>query len=264
MIRALWTASSGMYAQQLNVDTIANNLSNVNTAGFKKNRVDFQELFYETLRPAANAGGEEQAAPGNIYVGYGVRAAATAKLFSQGPLQPTDNPLDLAIEGDGFFQVTLGDGTVAYTRSGVFKLSGDGRIVTSDGYYLQYDGEGLPENATEISIGEDGRITATVEGEAEGQEMGQILLVRFVNPAGLEAMGRGLFRETQASGPAAEATEPGTGGCGTIQQGVIEMSNVQIVEEMVNLIVAQRAYEINAKSIQTSDELLSLANNLRR
>lgn len=264
MIRALWTASSGMYAQQLNVDTIANNLSNVNTAGFKKNRLDFQELFYETLRSSANNAGEGQAVPGNIYVGYGVRAAATQKIFSQGPLQPTNNPLDLAIEGDGFFQITLNDGTIGYTRAGAFKLSGDGRIVTADGYYLQYEGEGLPENATDISIGEDGHILVNVEGEAEAQEMGQIMLVRFVNPAGLEAIGRGVFRETQASGPAGEAAAPGTGGCGAIQQGVIEMSNVQIVEEMVNLIVAQRAYEINAKSIQTSDELLSLANNLRR
>jgi len=264
MIRALWTASSGMYAQQLNVDTIANNLANVSTSGFKKNRVDFQELFYETLRATANNTAEDQAAAGNIYVGYGVRTTATQKLFFQGPLEPTDNPLDLAIEGDGFFQITLRDGTVGYTRDGAFKLSGDGRIVTSEGYYLQYDGEGLPENATDIDIGEDGRIMVTVDGEEEAQEMGQIMLVRFVNPAGLEAIGRGIYKVTQASGPAGEATAPGSGGCGTIQQGCIEMSNVQIVEEMVKLIVAQRAYEINSKSIQTSDELLSLANNLRR
>lgn len=259
MMRALWTASTGMLAQQLNIDVIANNLSNVNTAGFKKSRVEFQDLIYETLRGAAPApyGGY---VPTNLAVGHGVRPAATQRLFSAGNLQPTQNPLDVAIEGDGFFVVELPDGSVAYTRDGSFKINGDGDLVTSDGY-LVLPGINIPPGATDLAIAPDGTISYKLDGETVTGD--QITLARFPNPAGLEAIGRNLFRDTGAAGYVEDGLIPGEG-CGTLTGGYLEMSNVQVVEEMVNMITAQRAYEINAKAITAADEMLGVANNLRR
>ncbi len=264
MIRALWTAASGMLSQQLNVDVIANNLSNVNTAGFKKSRVEFQELMYETIRLPGREATRETEIPSGVEVGHGVRVAATQRLHSQGNLQQTNNPLDLAIEGEGFFRLEMPDGTYTYTRDGGFKLSSERELVNSQGYKLSVEGGGqIPDNALEISIAPDGTITALVPGAQAPEEVGRVVLVRFVNPAGLESLGQNLYRETVSSGEA--TTGEGTqSGVGRIMQGYLEMSNVQVVEEMVNLIVAQRAYEINSKAIQTSDEMLALANNLRR
>ena len=262
MIRALWSAASGMLAQELNIDTISNNLANVNTTGFKRSRVDFQDLMYQSFRTAgAMAAGGTQI-PTGIQVGHGSRPVATQKIFSQGDFMQTEAPLDMVIEGDGFFPVLLGDGTIAYTRAGAFKQDGQGRVVTSDGYLLQ-PGITIPASATDISISSDGTVEITLPNANAPQQVGVIQLAKFANPAGLESIGRNLFAETTASG-AAIMGNPGSNGFGTIAQGVLEMSNVKLVEEMVNLIVAQRAYEISSKSIQAADEMLGIANNIRR
>lgn len=262
MMRSLWTAGSGMVAQQFNVDTIANNLANVNTAGFKKSRVDFQDLLYQTLRFGGTPVTAGARLPTGIELGHGVRPVAIQRIFSQGTVRQTDNPLDLLIEGEGFFSVLLPDGTVAYTRDGSFKKDGEGRIVTSDGFLLQPEIL-IPEDAVAISIGADGTVAVQRPGETEPEEVGVIELARFVNPAGLRAHGRNLFLPTAASGPAVEG-RPGEPGFGSLAQGYLELSNVQVVEEMISMIVAQRAYEVNAKAIQASDEMLQAANNLRR
>jgi len=259
MMRALWTAGSGMRGQQLNIDVIAHNLANVNTTGFKKSRVEFQDLIYETMRgTGTRQGGLSQ--PVGIQVGHGVRPAATQRLFSPGSLQETGNPLDLAIEGTGFFEVLLPNGSTAYTRDGSFKLDADGYLVTSDGYLLLPE-VAVPPEAREINIGPEGMVSYELDGERE--EGDQLTLVTFSNPAGLEAMGRNLYRDTGATGVLETGLIPGED-CGTLAPGYLELSNVQVVEEMVNMIVAQRAYETSAKAIQASDEMLSLANNLRR
>lgn len=260
MIRALWTASTAMLAQQLNIDVISNNLANVNTAGFKKSRLEFQDLLYETIRGASPTalGGYT---PVDLAVGHGVRPAATQRLFSVGNLQPTENPLDVAIDGEGFFVVQLADGTQAYTRDGSFKLNADGDLVTTDGYLVE-PGINIPPGATEIAIAPDGTVTYKDEN-GDMQEAGQITLARFPNPAGLEALGRNLFRATPAAGYVEDGLIPGEG-CGALSSGYLEMSNVQVVEEMVNMITAQRAYEISAKAITAADEMLGVANNLRR
>ena len=262
MIRALWTAASGMEAQQLNVDVIANNLANVNTVGFKKSRVDFQDVMYQTLRTAGSPSARGVQVPTGTQVGLGTRPVATQKMFSQGDFTQTGNPLDMVIEGDGFFQVQRPDGTIAYTRDGSLKLDSQGRLVNSDGYVLQPELV-IPSGATAISIGSDGTVSVTMPGQAQPQEVGQIQIARFVNPAGLSSAGRNLFLQTAASREPETGT-PGLNGFGTIAQHFVEMSNVKVVEEMVNMIVAQRAYEINSKSIQTADQMLDLANNLRR
>lgn len=262
MMRSLYTAGSGMIAQQLNIDTIANNLANVNTNGFKRNRVDFQDLLYQTMRAAGAQVIQGSNVPVGIQVGQGVRPVATQKIFTVGEFRPTDNPLDMAIEGDGFFQVLMPDGTVAYTRDGAFKRDGTGRLVTSDGFPLEPEIV-VPSEATEISIGADGTVTVLLAGDALPQNLGQVQTARFTNPAGLSAMGRNLFRPTAASGEAIVGT-PGQPGFGAITQGYLESSNVQVVEEMVNMIVAQRAYETSSKAIQASDDMLQVANNLKR
>jgi len=262
MIRALWTAASGMEAQQLNVDVIANNLANVNTVGFKKSRVDFQDVMYQTLRAAGSASARGVQVPTGTQVGLGTRPVATQKMFSQGDFTQTGNPLDIVIEGQGFFQVQRPDGTIGYTRDGSLKLDSQGRMVTSDGYVLQPELT-IPAGTTNTSIGSDGTVSATMPGQAAPQEVGQIQIARFINPAGLANAGRNLFLQTAASGDPETGT-PGLNGLGTIAQGFVEMSNVKVVEEMVNMIVAQRAYEINSKSIQTADQMLELADNLRR
>jgi flagellar basal-body rod protein FlgG len=262
MIRALFTAATGMQAQQLNLDTVANNLANVNTTGFKKNRVDFQDLLYQTLRPAGTrvAGGAE--VPTGIQVGHGTRPVATQKLWSQGNFQQTENPLDLVIEGDGFFQVNRPDGSIAYTRAGAFKRDSQGQIVNSDGLVLQ-PALRVPDDTTAISIGADGTISVTTAGQTAPQQLGQIELARFVNPAGLNAIGKNLFLPTAASGQAQTGT-PGDKGFGTVNQGFLEMSNVSVVEEMVQMIAAQRAFEVNSKAIKTADEMLAISNNMPR
>lgn len=262
MMRALYTSATGMMAQQMNMDVVANNLANVNTTGFKRSRVDFQDLLYQNTREAGTTVAKGAEVPTGAQAGLGVRSAAVQKIYSQGEFQQTDNPLDLVIEGDGFFQVLMPDGTTSYTRDGTFKLDSQGRIVTSDGYALQPEIT-VPAEATSIAIGSDGTVSVTLPGQTQPQELGQVQIARFLNPAGLNSIGRNLALPTAASGEAVTGT-PGMDGLGTLAQGMIERSNVKVVEEMVNMIVAQRAYEINSKSIQTADEMLGIANNLRR
>lgn len=261
MMRALWTAGTGMVAQQANIDVVSNNLANVNTTGYKKGRADFQDLIYQNLRQAGATTGPDTQVPVGNQIGLGVRHVATQKIYTEGTYQSTGNSLDIAIEGEGFFQITMADGTLSYTRDGTFKRDSTGRVVTSDGYPLEPQIT-IPENATDISISADGLVTATIPGQTAPQDLGQVQLARFINPAGLESVGRNLMKETAASGTPVVAN-PGTDGAGTLAQKYLEMSNVQVVEEMVNMIVAQRAYEMNSKAITTSDEMLSIAANLR-
>jgi flagellar basal-body rod protein FlgG len=260
--KALRTAATGMRAQQLHVDTIANNLANVNTTGFKKNKVEFQDLLYQTIRPAGTATTEGTEAPTELQVGCGAKPVATTRMYTQGDVVATGNSLDLAIEGDGFFQILLADGTTAYTRDGSLKLSSEGRIVTSDGYFLQPDIT-LPQETQSISISRDGIVSVITADSSEPQEIGQIELTRFINPSGLKSIGRNLSQITPASGEPITGT-PDQEGFGGLAQGYLESSNVDVVEEMVNMIVAQRAYEINSKTIKTVDDMLSLVNGLKR
>lgn len=262
MIRALYTSSTGMQAQQLNLDAVANNLANVNTAGFKRTRVDFQDLLYQTYRAPGTAGAQGTVIPTGIQVGHGTRPVATQRIFSQGDFQQTENPLDLVIEGNGFFQVLRPDGTTAYTRAGAFKKDGTGRIVTSEGYPLQ-PAVTIPADATAVTVASDGTVSVTVASQSSAQQVGTLQLARFTNPAGLSSIGRSLFTPTQASGDAVVGN-PGSEGMGTLAQGLLEQSNVKVVEEMVAMITTQRAYEANAKAIQTADEMLGMSNNLRR
>ncbi len=262
MIRSLWTAATGMEAQQLNIDVISNNLANVNTLGFKKSRVDFQDLLYQTSRTAGSTEAQGAQVPTGIQVGLGTRPGAIQKIFTQGDFQQTQNSLDLVIEGDGFFAIQLPNGQTAYTRDGSFKVDDQGRMVTSDGFALVPE-ISIDPQATGVSVGSDGTVTVTIPGQTTPQPAGQIQIAKFVNPAGLSNIGRNLLAPSAASGEPITET-PGENGLGTIASGFIEMSNVKVVEEMVNMIVAQRAYEINAKAIQTSDEMLNIANNLRR
>ncbi len=261
MIRALYSSSSGMEAQQMNLDTIANNLANVNTTGFKRTRVDFQDLLYQTDRMPGAMGSGGTMTPTGIQVGHGARTVATERIFSQGDFQSTGNPLDLVIEGDGFFQVTRPDGTTGYTRAGAFMQDGTGRVVTSDGYPLTPNLV-VPADAKNITISSDGTVSVTIAGQSTPQQIGTLQLAQFVNPAGLLSIGRNLFTPTPASG-SATVSGPGVQGVGTVAQGFLEMSNVQVVDEMVAMITSQRAYEANSKAIQTADSMLSIANNLR-
>ena len=261
MLRALWTAASGMTTQQTNIDNIANNLANVNTAGFKKTRLNFEDLLYQEIRPAGATTAAGVSHPTGIQIGLGSMVVAAEKIFSQGNFQQTGNPLDLTIEGNGFFQVTLPDGSIGYTRSGSFKLDSNGNIVNPEGYLLE-PAIVIPENALEIVVGSDGTVSVTLPGEQQPSEVGNIQIARFINPAGLKTIGRNIFIPTGASGEAATGT-PGEDGLGTVAQGVLEMSNVSVVEEMVNMITGQRAYEINAKAIQTGDQMLQIVNNLK-
>ncbi len=262
MIRALFTAVTGMTAQQLNIDTTANNLANVDTTGFKRSRVDFQDLMYQTTRQPGAQLVQNNTAPTGFQVGTGVRSASTHRIFSQGEFQQTDNPLDLVIEGDGFFQLLRADGRTAYTRAGSFRQDQNGRVVNPDGIPLQPEIT-IPNQASSISIGVDGVVSVTLAGSTDSQQIGTIELARFVNPAGLNAIGRNLYMPTDASGSALTG-QPASTGFGGLSQGFIEMSNVKVVEEMVNLIISQRAYEANSKAVQSADEMLQLANNLRR
>ncbi|MFC1886502.1 flagellar basal-body rod protein FlgG [Thermodesulfobacteriota bacterium] len=262
MLRTLSIAASGMQAQALNIDVISNNLANVNTSGFKRSRADFQDLLYQTLRPAGVASAAGSQVPTGLQLGHGTRPVATQKIFLQGDYQHTQNELDLAIEGDGFFQILQPNGEVAYTRAGAFKLDSEGRVVTSDGFLMEPEIT-VPSDSITISIGTDGTVSVIRAGDLEPSEIGTIQLVRFINPAGLTSMGRNLYGSTSVSGDAATGTG-GEDGYGTIAQGYLEMSNVSVVDEMVNMITAQRAYEINSKSIQSADEMLQMANNIKR
>ncbi|MDW8002864.1 MAG: flagellar basal-body rod protein FlgG [Deltaproteobacteria bacterium] len=262
MIRAVWTAGTGMAVQQLNLDVIANNIANVNTNGFKRSRADFQDLMYQTLRlqGVRTEGGNQ--VPTGVQIGLGATLAAVQKIFIQGDLQQTQNELDIAIQGNGFFQVILPNGERAYTRAGTFKRDAEGRIVTSDGYLLE-PGITIPQNAVQISIEADGTVSVIVQGQPRPQQLGVIELAMFPNPAGLNAIGKSLFMESDASG-APIIGRPGELGFGTLLQGYVEMSNVNVLQEMISLIVGQRAYEVNSKAVQAADEMLQITNNVRR
>ena len=260
MMRSLWTAATGMTAQQLNIDVISNNLANVNTASFKKSRAEFEDLMYQSMRVAGSAAEGDNQIPVGLQVGMGVRPVAVHKLFEQGDFQNTGNALDVAIEGDGFFQVQVGD-QLMYTRAGAFKLNSDGTVVTANGYILQPE-FAVPPETRNISISEDGHIAA-LDADSNELAAADIPLYTFINPAGLDARGRNLYVPTTASGDALEGV-PGENNVGTLSQGFLEMSNVEVVDEMVNMIVGQRAYEMNSKAVQTSDSMLQTAVNLKR
>lgn len=262
MMRSLFIAATGMEAQKLNIDVISNNLANVNTTGFKKSRADFQDLMYQTDRTPGTSSGEGDQVPSGIQVGLGVKPVAVQKIFLQGDFVSTGNNLDMVIEGDGFFQILMPDGTTSYSRSGAFKLDSEGRIVNSDGYPLE-PGITIPANTTRISISSDGKISVSQAGSSVPTEIGQIELAKFINPGGLYSLGKNLFQSSAASGEPTTGN-PSTNGIGTINQGFIELSNVNVVEEMVNMIVSQRAYEVNSKAVQASDEMLQVANNLKK
>jgi flagellar basal-body rod protein FlgG len=254
MIRAMHTAASGMIAQTENVDVISNNLANVNTTGFRKSRAEFEDLIYQTYRTAGGTVGDNQRLPTGLQIGEGVRTVSTTQTHMQGSLLRTDNKLDLAIEGAGFFQVTVPGGTFAYTRSGNFKSDAEGRLVTVDGYAVE-PAISIPQNSTSITVSATGLISVTLPDQPTSQEIGQLTLANFVNPSGLSPIGRTMFVPTDASGQPL-IIQPGLEGVGTLQQGFLEASNVEVVNEMIDLIAAQRAYEVNQRVITTSDEML--------
>lgn len=262
MIRSLWTSATGMQAQELNIDVISNNLANVNTSGFKKSRAEFQDLLYENLRPAGAASSADTTIPTGVQLGHGARPSAVQKMFSQGDFQNTENELDWAIEGDGFFQIELPSGDTSYSRCGEFKLDADGRIVNADGFLLVPQLT-VPTDTVSITVGMDGTVSVIQAEDPIPREIGTIQLARFVNPAGLRSLGKNLFVPTEGSGDEIVGTA-GQDGFGTIAQGFLERSNVSVVDEMVNMITAQRAYETNSKVIQTADDMLQMANNLKR
>lgn len=261
MIRALWTSASGMEAQQMNLDVIANNLANVNTSGFKKSSIQFQEMMYDTNRAPGASTTDSSTTPTGAQVGYGSKPVATERNFSQGNLQQTGNTYDVGIQGQGFYKVTMPDGTNAYTRDGAFIVNADGQLVTNQGYQVTGVGQ-IDPKATNVAIASDGTISATINNAAV--KISPITISTFANPQGLNSLGSNLFAETAASGNAVDGQTPGTNGLGTLAQGYVETSNVQVVEEMVQMIQAQRAYEINSKAIQTSDQMMQMANNLRQ
>ncbi|MDZ4777040.1 MAG: flagellar basal-body rod protein FlgG [Alphaproteobacteria bacterium] len=261
-MRSLAIAATGMQAQQLNVEVISNNIANMNTTGFKRQRAEFQDLLYQNLeRPGTSTSSAGTMSPNGIQIGVGVKAGAIGRVTEQGSLARTDNPTDLAISGRGYFQVSMPDGTTAYTRDGNLAIDAEGRIVTSDGFPLE-PAITVPNEALSVSISRDGVVEAQIQGQADPQQLGQIELAAFVNPAGLEAQGENLFLETAASGSPNVST-PTSPGFGSLIQGFVETSNVNAVEEISALIIAQRAYEMNAKVITASDEMLQAANNVR-
>ena len=261
MLRSLMIAATGMEAQKLNMDVISNNLANVNTTGFKRSRADFQDLLYEDVSAPGTSTSDKTQAPTGIQIGLGVKPAAVQKIFQQGDFAQTGNPLDLVIQGDGLFQVDMPDGSVAYSRAGAFKLDNDGRIVNSDGYPIEPNIT-IPTNTQQINIGADGTVTVVQAGSTTPVNVGQIQLAKFTNESGLQAQGNGLFTATGSSGDPILAN-PSVDGMGNIQQGYLEQSNVNIVEEMVNMIASERAYEINSKAVQASDQMLMDTNNMR-
>jgi len=263
MLRAMSTAASGMKAQQLNIDTIANNLANMNTNGYKRSHAEFQDLLYEKVAPGGTLGLQGEASPVRVEVGHGVKLVATRKDFGQGLIESTNNPLDIMVEGDGFFQLLLPDGSIAYSRDGSFKLDAERNIVTSTGYRLEPAVQ-VPADAIEIAVSRDGIFGVRLQGDSSSiQEIGRLELARFPNPAGLESRGGNLFLETPNSGTPLLA-EPGREGIGEVAGGFLEKSNVEAVTELVSMIAAQRAYELNAKTISMADEMLQTVNRLKR
>jgi flagellar basal-body rod protein FlgG len=254
MIRSLWIAKTGMEAQQTQMDTVANNLANVSTNGFKKSRAVFEDLLYQNVRQPGASSSQQTQLPSGLQQGTGVRPVAIERIHTQGNPQATGNDKDLMINGNGFFTVLLPDGTTAYTRDGSFQRDANGQMVTSSGYVLQPPIT-IPIDADEINVAKDGTVTVQLPGQAAAQQIGNLQLAAFINPTGLESIGENLYLETGASG-APQANAPGTNGMGQILQGYVEVSNVNVVEEMVNMIQTQRAYEINSKSVQTSDQML--------
>jgi len=254
MLRSLWISKTGMEAQQLQLDNISNNLANVATNGYKKSHATFEDLIYQNLRQSGAASSDQTQLPTGLQVGLGVTPVATARDFTQGSLQQTGNNFDVAISGNGFFQVTMPDGTTAYSRDGSFKVDSNGQLVTSNGYAIQ-PGITIPAQAQSVSIAADGTVTATLPGQAAPANLGQLQLASFANVGGLDPKGENLYAETASSGtPTAGA--PGSNGLGKLQQGFVETSNVNVVEELVSMITTQRAYELNSKAIQTSDQML--------
>ena len=260
MIKSLWTAKTGLEAQQTKMDVIANNLANVSTNGFKKSRAVFQDLLYQNMRQAGGRNDMQNVLPAGLQIGSGVRPVATERIHTQGSLEQTGNSKDVAIDGKGFFQVLMPDGNLAYTRDGSFQVNESGQLVTADGYPIQ-PAVLIPQDALSITIGKDGVVTVTQPGSNESTQVGQLSLSTFVNPAGLQSIGDNLYLETSASGMRNEST-PGLNGAGRLDQGYVETSNVNVVEEMVSMIQTQRAYEINSKAVQTSDEMLAKLSQL--
>jgi flagellar basal-body rod protein FlgG len=261
MLQALSTAATGMEAQQIMIDIIANNLANVNTTGFKKSRGNFQDLMYRTIRAPGTSQAAGVESPTGLQIGQGTRAVSSQRIFSQGQYKNTESPLDMAIEGSGFFQVQSPLGEPLYTRAGSFRTDAQGQVVTPEGYQLDPPIT-VPPDATALTVGEDGTVSVTLAGQTESQEIGTIQLASFVNAGGLESLGRGLYRPTSASGQAQLGT-PGQEGLGSLSQGFVETSNVQVVEEMIDMIAGQRAYELNSKVIQTADAMLRQVTQLR-
>ena len=263
MIRAFHTSATGMNAQQLVLDNTANNLANVNTTGFKRSQVDFQDLIYSTLRQPGSESVQGQQLPTGLQIGHGVRVAGNTRLFTEGTLENTGNSLDVAIEGNGFFQISAPSGGFRYTRDGAFRVNANGELVTSDGYFVE-PRISFPQDTLSISVGNDGTVSVITAGSPNtSQVVGKLTVSRFANPAGLSAEGRNLFAETPASGTSTVAT-PGQNGTGLLRGGFLEKSNVEVVQELVNLIQAQRAYEFNTKAIKVADEMLSFTNDLVR
>ena len=254
MMRSLWISKTGMEAQQTQLDTISNNLANVSTNGYKRAHAVFEDLMYQNLRQAGANSSEQTTLPTGLQAGLGTRAVATARNFSQGGLQQSSNPLDIAVRGSGFFEVQMPDGTTGYTRDGSFQVSSTGQLVTNNGYTVN-PGITIPANAQSVTIGSDGTVSVTIPGQATAQSVGQLQVASFVNPAGLEPRGQNIFAETTASGTPNSGT-PGANGLGSLRQGFVETSNVNVVEELVAMIQTQRAYELNSKAIQTSDQML--------
>ncbi len=262
MMRALWSAAAGMNVQQLNMDTISNNLANVNTTGFKKARAEFQDLLYQTVNLAGTNSSNSTSIPAGIQLGHGAKLQSLQHSYTTGNMQQTNNRFDMAIEGDGFFRVTQPDGTLAYTRDGSFTTDQNGALVNAAGYLLDPQIT-IPQDTLSATIAPDGTVSVTQTGQTQPQQVGQITLSHFVNPSGLNQLGRNLLQPTLASGDAIDAV-PGSDGVGTLNQGFLEVSNVDVAEEMVNMIIGQRAYEANSKTIQTVDTMLSLVNGLKR
>jgi flagellar basal-body rod protein FlgG len=263
MVRALYSAASGMTAQQLNVDNIAHNLANANTAGFKMRRAQFQDLLYQNMVQPGAAAGQQTTVPTGLQLGLGTRAASNEIIFTQGNFSQTENPFDLVIQGRGFFQIRRPSGEIAYTRAGSFHLDRDGNMVTLDGDPMEPQIT-IPKEAQTITVGADGTVSYTLPNQTEAQQAGQIQLVDFQNPAGLNSMGRNLYTATSASGDPIQGIPGGQEGMGSLLQGYIEGSNVSVVEEFINLIVSQRAYEANSKVVKAADEMYQQVNNLTR
>ncbi len=254
MFNSLWIAKTGMEAQQMQLDVISNNLANSSTNGFKRAHAVFEDLMYQNLRQVGSSTSEQSQLPTGLQVGLGVRTVATTRSFTQGSLQQSGNNLDIAVQGNGFFQITMPDGTINYTRDGAFQVNAQGQLVTSNGLPVA-NGITVPANATNVAISADGNVTASIPGNVSPQPIGTIALASFINPAGLEPRGQNLYAETAASGQPNTGT-PGTNGLGQLMQGFLETSNVNVVQELVSMIQTQRAYEMNSKAIQTSDQML--------